>query len=107
MLFRHARVGVAQLFGDNRHGNAFHGKDAAVRVAQHVERYGRLDAGVSTCFGQGAALMRFAPRLSIIVRKNQVVALLSCSDVVEKPFAFVGQNDVAGLAAFACAHGEC
>lgn len=46
MLFGHARVGMAELLGDYRQGNAFHRKQAAMRVAQDVEGYCRSDVGV-------------------------------------------------------------
>jgi hypothetical protein len=32
VLFRHARIGVAQLFGDDSHRHATHGERRAVRV---------------------------------------------------------------------------
>ena len=37
VLFRHPRVGMAELLGNDAHRNAAHGKRRAVRVAKHME----------------------------------------------------------------------
>jgi flagellar biogenesis protein FliO len=37
VLFRHARVGMTKLLGDDAHRNALHGECRTVCVTQHVE----------------------------------------------------------------------
>ena len=74
MFFRHARIGMAQLFGDNGHGDAFHRQQAAVRVAQNMEADRGFDFYARARFLQRSMLVRFSPSRAVIVRKNQSIA---------------------------------
>ena len=57
MLFRHARVFVTELLGNDGHGNASHRKKTPVRVAQDMKRYDWGNLGVFASLGQRSALV--------------------------------------------------
>ena len=43
VLFRHARVCVAKLIGDDDHRHSAHGECGTMRMAQHMKRDRRFD----------------------------------------------------------------
>jgi hypothetical protein len=57
MLLCHARIGVAQLLCDDWQGDALHGQQTAMGVAQDVKRDGWADLCIFACLDQWLALV--------------------------------------------------
>ena len=72
VLFRDARVGVAELNGDHAHRNGPPGQSAGVRVPQDMERRRRIDLGAGARFLKGPLLVRLTPSSAIISDEHRV-----------------------------------
>ena len=101
MLFRHPCVGMAKLLRDDRHGNTLHGQPATMRMAQHMEGYGRFYLGILAGIHEWSALMRLPPLRTMFMGKNKGISQLSLGDCLKKHPAFVCQHHMAGLPALA------
>jgi hypothetical protein len=69
MLLCHAGVGMAKLFRNDAQRNPTHGQGRTVRVAEHVERYGRLDLRTLASVRNRPELLRLTPRAPIVTDK--------------------------------------
>jgi hypothetical protein len=58
VLFRHSRVGVSELRGNDAHRYAAHGKRRSVSVTENMEADRRGNASMGACLGKGALLVR-------------------------------------------------
>jgi len=65
VLFRHARVLVAELGGDHAHRHAAHRQGRCMGVSEDVEARGRGDHCPVGGLGEWPLLMRCAPTLSV------------------------------------------
>ena len=83
VLFRHARVGMAKLFGNDAHRNTLHGECRAVGMAKHMERDFRLDLRSPASFPHRPQLVRLSPHATVGAGENRIAAKLARCQVSE------------------------
>lgn len=101
MLFRHPRIAMSKIVGDNVQRNPGHNEMRRCRVAQNMKAPVG-DARGAARLRHGPGLVAGAPRPSLM-GEHQGVARSASRQRLKEPPPFLGENNVAGLAAFTLA----